>query len=283
VHDDGGSPQRARALGKGAFVSRALGERARALAHLEEACAIYRKSRFSNSLPFELANLCETLVDDGEPAAARAVQQELAASHPSPDAELRHLSAFTAAMVAELHGELGAAIAAVRLAIAAADEMAGLPDRREGRLLLARFLAAIGAGERVEPLLAEADALRAPDARHVLLPAALLRADARARQRRARKPARAARRAGRAVRRSPAAHAPRGGADRSRPLRARPRRRPRRAPPCAMSASAWRSSPRRMPCAIAAGALDGGAAAADSTRPCCFSTAAACRRFTRSR
>ena len=179
VRDDTGSPQRARALGKGAFVSRALGERGLALAHLAEACAIYRKSRFSNSLPFELANLCEALVDDGQAAAARVVQQELASLHPSPDAELRHLIAFTAAMVAELHGELGTAIGSVRLAVAAADEMAGLPDRREGRLLHARLLAAIGAAGRVEPLLAEAEALRAPQARHLLLPAVLLRADAR--------------------------------------------------------------------------------------------------------
>ena len=48
------------------------------------------------------------------------------ASIRTPDAELRHLTAFTAAVVAELHGELGDAIASVRLAIAAADEMAAL-------------------------------------------------------------------------------------------------------------------------------------------------------------
>ncbi|MEO5883566.1 MAG: AAA family ATPase, partial [Caldimonas sp.] len=179
VRGDARSPQRGRALSKGAYVSRALGERKRALAHLAEACAILRKTRFSHALPLELANLCEALVDDGQAGAARLVQQELAGLNPNPDAELRHLTAFTATAVAELHGELGEAIDSARRAIVAADEMGGMPDRREARLLRARLLTAIGAEGRAEPLLAEAEALCTPGARRVLLTAVSLRAETR--------------------------------------------------------------------------------------------------------
>ena len=179
MRDDPGSPHRGSALAKGTHVTRALGDRVLALAHLAEACAISRKTRFGQSLPLDLANLCEALVDDGQAASARLVQQELAALHPNPDAELRHLTAFTSAVVAELHGELGDAIVSVRLAISAADEMGSTQDRREGRLLCASLLAAIGADGRVEPLLAEAEALLAPGAGTRLLPAVQLRAAAR--------------------------------------------------------------------------------------------------------
>lgn len=179
VRDDTGSPQRGRALAKGAYVLRALGDRVLALEHLAEACVISRKTSYRQSLPLDLANLCEALVDDGQAAPARLVQQECAALHPHPDAELRHLTAFTAAVVAELHGELGDSIGSALAAIAAADELGGAQDRREARLLSARLLAAIGAGGSVEPLLAEAEALLAPGARYALLPAVWLRADAR--------------------------------------------------------------------------------------------------------
>ncbi|MCE9659209.1 MAG: AAA family ATPase [Burkholderiales bacterium] len=179
VRDDPGSPQRGRALAKGAYVSRALGDRVLALAHLAEACAISRKTRFSQALPLDLANLCEAFVDDGQAGPARLVQQELAALHPNPDAELRHLTAFTAAVVAEIHGELGDAIGSIRLAISAADELGSTPDRREGRLLQVRLLAALGAEARVEPPLAEAEALLAPGTGPLYLPAVWLRAQAR--------------------------------------------------------------------------------------------------------
>lgn len=177
--DDTGSLPRGRALSKGSFVSRALGNRALAIQHLTEACAIARQVQNQTFLQIDFANLCEALVDDGQAAAARVAQRECAACFANPDTEARHLTAFTASVVAELHGELGDAIGSARAAIAAADAIGGAPDRRDARMLCARLLAAIGANARVEPLLAEAEALLAPGARHVLLPAVWLRADAR--------------------------------------------------------------------------------------------------------
>lgn len=170
---------RAQVLNKGSFVARAQGDRIGALAHLEEAVAIGRRTRMSTYLPPYLANLCETLVDDGRRAEARAVQQALFKEFADPGLPVsRYLSLISTAPVHALCGEIGAAIDTARAAIAIADELGHLSDRRESRLLCAGLLMQIGSSHQALELADQAEALVSPGWSGVMLAVETLRAAA---------------------------------------------------------------------------------------------------------
>lgn len=170
---------RAQVLSKCSFVALALGDRASALSDTREAIAIARRTNMNSYLPAYLANLCETLVDDGQRLAARAVQQAFAEEFANEGTPVyRYLSAVSAAPVHALHGEIGVAIDAARTAIGIADEMGHLSDRREARLLCASYLSQIGAIGPALGLADEAQALVEPGWTRAILGVESLRAAA---------------------------------------------------------------------------------------------------------
>ena len=174
---DDASIHRAQALNNVSFLARALGRRDEAVAQLQQAADIARAIRSDLYLQIYLANLCETLVDDGRLADARAAQQELRSTFPDATEPLaRYLSALTAAVVEELQGDLGAAIEFASAAVAAADDLGDLPDRRESRFLAARLTALTGAVEQARPWVDEAATLVRPGGAVPMLPLACFRA-----------------------------------------------------------------------------------------------------------
>ena len=82
---------------------------------------------------------------------------------------IAYLSAISAAPVHALHGEIGAAIDATRTAIALADDMGHLSDRREARLLCASLLLQIGADGEAARLADQAETLVHPGWKRVML------------------------------------------------------------------------------------------------------------------
>lgn len=174
-----GTIHRAVALSQLSCVTRAQGDRAGAIVQIEEAVAIARAAQMPAYLAIFLANLSEVLVDDGRYDAARASQRECVAASPDPGlAYARYMDALTAAGVHELGGEIGAALAAARAGIGAADLLDTLPERRESRLLVAGLLLQIGADAPALALANEACRLLTHARRRRLLPAENLRAAA---------------------------------------------------------------------------------------------------------
>lgn len=174
-----GTLHHAQALCNCSFIDRADGDRATAIDRFEQAIAIGLRVGAPLYLEAYRANLCETLVDDGRFHAAREVHAALVAGRVDGDAARpRYLGALTAAVVHEASGALGDAIAAATAAIAASDAaQAGASDRREARLLAARLLIAVGAGDRAIRWIEQAEALVPPEVSpDRLLPAAVLRA-----------------------------------------------------------------------------------------------------------
>ena len=150
---------RAQSLSNSTFVLRALGRRAEAECRLREAADIARATHTWHYLPFYLANLCETLIDDGQGDAARRCRDEMEAA---PEGRDPHLESFTHGAVAEFAGQLGDAIAAAdRAATAAGTDLAA---RRDALLLGAQVLAAIGAVAQATRQVDEAAALVPADA-----------------------------------------------------------------------------------------------------------------------
>ncbi|MEO5881789.1 MAG: hypothetical protein ABIQ06_05185, partial [Caldimonas sp.] len=173
-----GSIHRAVTLSQVACVTRAHGDRAGAVAQLEEAVAIARTMRMPAYLAIFLANLCEALVDDGQRDAARSAQRECAEASAEPrQAFTRYMIALTAAAVHELDGRIGAAIAAAREAIVSGDAL-NRPERRESRLLYAGLLMKIGAADRSLEQAGEAVELLSSGLQRTLLPAENVRAAA---------------------------------------------------------------------------------------------------------
>lgn len=173
-----GTIHHAQVLSKVTFVDRAEGQRATALARQQQAVDIARRAGQPVYLNIYHANLCETLVDDGQLEAARQALQDLVQGFvDAREAVPRFLAALTAAVVHELAGDLGAAIRSAHDAVAAADlQPDSLATQRESRLLAARLLAAAGADERALASVHSAEALRRPGVDVPLLPAAELRA-----------------------------------------------------------------------------------------------------------
>jgi DNA-binding SARP family transcriptional activator len=168
---------RAQILSKCSFVTRALGDRASALADTEESIAIARRTHMEGYLPAYLANQCETLVDDGQHGAAGIVRQAFAEEFANPGvATNRYLCAISAAPVHAALGKLGAAIDAARTAIDLADELGHLSDRREARLLCAALLIQIGADSAALELADQAETLVHPGAKRVMLAVESVRA-----------------------------------------------------------------------------------------------------------
>ena len=176
---EGHTIARAQVVSKSAFASRALGERAAALRDMEEAVTIGRVTRSDGYLVYYLANLCEGLLDDGQHEAALACHQELVdVFGRSKASDTQYIVTLTAAVMAEATGQLGVAIESAAAAVAVADSMDNPSDQREARFMQARLLAAVGAPDRGEPLIAQAEGLRPPDWQVILLQAVQWRAEA---------------------------------------------------------------------------------------------------------
>jgi len=170
---------RAEVLEYCSFVTRAAGDRAASLEEGGQALSIARRQRNALMEQMVLANLCETLVDDGQPEAAAAAQAACIATL-EPDAPgSRYMIETIGVPLRLLRGEIGAAVEGARAAIAAADVIGEDVDRRDARHLCADILAHIGASGEALRLAEEAAALAAslPEGR-VLLPVENLRAAA---------------------------------------------------------------------------------------------------------
>jgi hypothetical protein len=169
---------RAHALEYCSFVTRAVGDRAASLEEGGQALSIARRLRNSLMEQMVLANMCETLVDDGQHEAAGAAYASFTTTIADADAPApRYMVAMVGVPLHLLRGEIGAAIEGARTAIAAADAIGEDADRRDARLLCADALAHIGASGEALRLADEAAALAPslPPGR-VLLPVENLRA-----------------------------------------------------------------------------------------------------------
>ena len=171
---------RSQVLAYCSFVTRAAGDRTASLEDAGQALSIARRQRDPLMEEMALANMCETLSDDGQVEAAeeaRAACTATLADAGTPAA--RYMIAMIGVPIRLLRGEIGAALEETRTAIAAADEIGEDGDRREARVMRADILAHIGASGEALRLTDEVEALAAslPPGR-VLLPVQNLRAAA---------------------------------------------------------------------------------------------------------
>ena len=142
------------ALSAGARLSELQGNRSQAVTQLEQADDIAIKVGNINLRLNHLANLCNTLIAGGElQKANQRFDEWLELCGHFEDLKILHIKHFTLGRLEILRGNFGAAISALKAAIALADETEDASQQRHSRLILARLYTGLNHSQNARSLL----------------------------------------------------------------------------------------------------------------------------------